>query len=355
MAVAAPQGVACQTDPIMTPFPLPPIGRPVKVSETSETGFQTDYRWLETEFPSRHIPVAGEPVVARMVEERTQPITAPIQQAPAPVQQGPAPVQEAPVRSAVTMSGESSVEGETQMPAAAVPSPAKRGRGKKPVVVTEPVVVEAVCAPAVVAEPSPPLPALTPSGRLIAPVFSDSSDDEQFSQSLTVPKPPAAVKKPTPNTLSVATPSRESHSASSSDSGVASGEGSSSSDCDADLPSVASISGKAGAKRKQAESPRMGPVLLVEDVNGESVEDVRQALADMLPESLREGAIKLGILRDDKLMVQLRIQPKIVQYFQEGKVTVKSVQHAMAVLSDKQKRKVASLFANLEVNKKSKQ
>ena len=373
-----------QTDPIMVPFPLPPIGK-IHVEEKKVTecvSMQTEYTWIINEFPVRVAStllfetdkVPATRVTASPKKEsgiKRKAVSKP-KEIVAPEPEESTESQSMSTSDEVTAS-QSVSEIETQPVVAAVApiteTPKKRVNRKK--IVDE---TPSPATPATTAAPDTPAAseasvALPRSKSFVSPIMSDSSDDDRPLLSNSVPltrtitpvavKPlvgtPSSAKKPerkpvqkAPEPKPVAAPAVSS-SAESSDS-------SSSSDSDNDMPSAAFITGAIKKKGNvSSEEPkqntnsgsRIGPLAQVSNVSESEIEATRQQMLNMIPEALRKGAIKEAVVdrANNRIIFRLRILPKIVHFLSNSKkVTISGSERPMSILSDKEKRTVVDLF-----------
>ena len=365
-----------QTDPIMVPFPLPPIGTvKVVVKEVESVSMQTDYTWLFNEFPTRN-PIA----VSSTLSHPVKPLST------------PSPKKKAAIKQPVTVS---IAEEDTQIPdtrmAETTPEVSQTPEVPEPVpVVAEPVEIEAPVTPAkkktksprkapVETTPATPVSTAAPETPMgvfspataspkrsvsLPPVLSDSSDDERISP-LAVSKPvtkptttmapvtkPAAVASPKPTVIAPPVLANDDSSSSEDEAGPAS----SSSDSDADVPTVAAIATSNTKKRKTAPtaspkkvapvassepvvatptaSPtkaarpgtpsseplpvntRLGPLVQVDEVDESNLSTIHSAILALIPEPLQSGSIKAAVFDEahKRIIFQLRISPKVAHF-----------------------------------------
>jgi hypothetical protein len=93
---------------------------------------------------------------------------------------------------------------------------------------------------------------------------------------------------------------------------------------------------------------RHGPFIQIDNVSIDKVEGIKSRMLDLVPENLRNGAIKSGVYDDasGRLIVQLRITPKVVHFFSvnDGTLKIDDEERKMLILSESQKKKVLPLF-----------
>jgi hypothetical protein len=341
--------ISVQTDPILVPFPLPSIGRPKTEVAKMTTSMQTEYCWLFREFPVRETVFCQ--TESEMVSAATVPVSSPVTK-PAEVKKPRSSPQRKPKQPQVTedtsvSSSEAISAAETQ-PAVVVALPVtparKRASPKKPVRIEEPV------------PETPATSASQETPRLIAQIMSDSEGENEVMVGSLIA---GSAKKKSSQIAPIETPrgppALVADSSSDESDARSGGPSSSSSDSEAGgVPSTATISSKAvSKKRKQLDSPRVGPIVQIDNVVSASIEEIKKSLSTLVPEKTREGALKSAVMEDNKLYVQLRMAPSIVQYFKQGRIVVDKEELKMVVLSDSAKKKVAPLFA--DISKKSKQ
>lgn len=389
-----------QTDPIVVPFPLPPIGRIIvtKAVETESISMQTEYTWVLSEFPSR---VSASPVAEvdrsessgvresdsfvdmkqKEKKKRTSPKKADAKEisikpteaepvAVAPVEPEPVAIEptetepvatefEQPevakeVETTVPSADHVMAEDETQQVASVDAStPKKRGRKKKEA-------DEAIPAtPATTAAPETPVadvlstPPVKRASSLLPPILSDSSDDDTVLLNKGSPlkrtitpvtaKPtvtaPVKATKPMPQPKAVESSSSSSSSDSSSES-----DKSSSSDSDNDVPSAALM--LSGPKRKKSAptvSPnvaKFGPLVQVK-ADESAVDEIRKTILEKIPEPLRKGAVKEAVVDsiNERVIFHLRATPKVTHFLTTGLITV-----PLEVLSEKDRKVAMELF-----------
>ena len=390
-------GVESQTEPIMVPFPLPPIGKPDALPTMVSVEVQSDYTWMFNEFPVRtahktSVPVsessnsfeapsspspvlplrsspkkstrkaAKQEIVVATPEIPAEQPSEPVVAAPEPI----APVAEEPI-------SVSNVEPVTPAPKE-TSKPTKSSKKEKTVPVTP--VVEPVVEPPM----STPVP-IKKKPSLIEPMISDSSDGEtqEVVQSLLAPKPvkltrvitpvqvrpsaetpsePAAKSKRTPVRAPPTTPASSSEDEAESPKKPM--DESSSSDSDAEMPSIgtllattptqASSSAASSSKKKKlvpstppspttpSTSTRFGPFVQIDNVTPDQAEYIKTKLLEKVPENIRSGSIKSGVFDPEtsRLIVQLRTHPKVVQFMSVGNNEVE-------INSDGQKRSLMVL------------
>jgi hypothetical protein len=93
----------------------------------------------------------------------------------------------------------------------------------------------------------------------------------------------------------------------------------------------------------------LGPLVQVENADESHIETIYKNILDMIPEPLRNGAIKEAVADEanKRLIFQLRITPKVVQFIGAAGGVVKindEEKRNVVVLSEVQKKKAANLF-----------
>ena len=391
----------CQTEPIMVPFPLPPIGKPEEVPLKVSVEVQSDYTWMFNEFPIRSVSKQATPVIVNTHESErfTEPSPVlPLRSSPkkaakktakpdivvteAPIEQPAEPVIESSEPSTPSADAVPQVPVEIAKPTPeVVVKPAKSSKKQKSVPTTP------VPEP-VVETPAP----IKKKPSLIEPMISDSSDAEttEVVQSLLAPKPvkltrvitPVQVRpstdaasepskpKRTPVRAPPSTPASSSDDEETQSPKKPSAEESSSSESDAELPSLGTVlatptqaaSASSNKKRKltastpttpatpPSSSTRFGPFVQIDNVSPDQAEYIKTKMLEKIPENMRPGSIKSGVYDPEtsRLIVQLRTHPKVVQFMSVGnnevEINADGQKRSLTVLSESQKRKVVSLF-----------
>jgi hypothetical protein len=379
-------GTETQTEPIMVPFPLPPIGKPVVAAERVTIAIQSDYTWMFNEFPVRTTQnLATETPIVSTPIEGPLPVL-PLRSSPKKSSKKAASPKPEITTVPVDKSAEESSEPESVPEMQDTPpSPAPVVESLKPAKTTKK--QKTVAPPSPVNEPlvETPIP-IKKKPSMIEPVISDSSDDEtaEVVRSLLAPKPvklsrvitpiqvkPSAESPSEPTKQKKTTPVRAPPStpASSSEEEVESPkkpvDESSSSESDADIPSVGTVlatptqstpSHSSSKKKKSPNSPpatptRFGPLVQVENVSPDHVEYIKSKMLEKIPENMRSGSIKSGVHDPDtnRLIVQLRTHPRVAHFMSvdNGILEINSQGETrnMTILSDGQKRKVIGLFS----------
>lgn len=383
--MSRPTGTESQTEPILVPFPLPPIGKiHSDKKEVAAVLIQTDYVWLGNEFPTRNSEAACctregsamETPVPRVKSPRKKSTEKKLPDAQVGIdivskQLGATGELADEVSVPVTPSVESpeSTEDARLANEVQVASTPKKGVSKRSKIskVTE----EQPATPATSAGPETPMAASETTSlrkESVKPVLSDSSDDEhpllhtptsRKPTVLTSVKPSVPSKKETSTKKSIPQPPSASESEAEAHS--------SSSESDADVPSVSLISSKKrkddsrsketvqtpASVAKPLESPppasRLGPLVQVNDVAEGHIEILHQKINELIPEPLRAGAIKEAVFDEpnSRIVFQLRITPKVVNFMSANGGLVKlddEKERKLVVLSDSLKKKAASLF-----------
>ena len=379
--------VEIQTEPIMVPFPLPPIGRAKSLCETISVAIQSDYTWMFNEFPVKQVlPTDSDANVVGPSPLRSPEPVLPLNGSPkkAAKRSVSKPV---PVTTEVV---EEQPEPETRSetvpvapPSTPVISPSKREikLSKK---------AKSIPATPTSEEAEPRVEPIKKKPSLIEPVIGDFSDDDHadVEGSILAPPPvkltrvitPVQVKpssmetptesrktskKTTPVKAPPTTPASSSEDEAESPKKPAADE-SSSSDSDPDMPRVntllATPTQASSSKKKKAESPttpvtpaspatpRFGPFVQIDNVSPDQAEYIKTKMLEKIPENMRTGSIKSGIHDPDnnRLIIQLRTHPKVVHFMSvdNGKIEVSSQGETrnMSILSETQKRKVVALF-----------
>lgn len=382
-------GAEAQTEPIMVPFPLPPIGKLELASERVSIAIQSDYTWMFNEFPVRTTQnLTGEtPVASNPIEEPLPvlPLRSSPKKSPKKAALPKPGITTVPVDKDAQESSEPEPESVPEMQDTP-PSPTPVVEALKPTKTTKKQKTVAPSSP--VNEPmvETPVP-IKKKPSMIEPVISDSSDDETAEnvRSLLAPKPlklsrvitpiqvkpsaespsePIKQKKTTPVRAPPSTPasSSEEEAAESPKKPV---DESSSSESDADIPSVGTVlatptqstpSHSSSKKKKSPNSPpatptRFGPLVQVENVSPDHVEYIKSKMLEKIPENMRSGSIKSGVHDPDtnRLIVQLRTHPRVAHFMSvdNGILEINSQGETrnMTILSDGQKRKVIGLFS----------
>lgn len=370
-----------QTDPIMVPFPLPPIGpiRPSKC-EVMSVSIQTDYVWMLNEFPMRNSAASG-----CFREENTIYSVSPKTKSPRKKSsERKGATTEKPIDSATAPENASMIESAVEVPPqASSPLLAEAVVSEKEVVAVTPKKVpskksklnkeleEQPATPATSAGSDTPVATVSSSKKknMLNPVFSDSSDDDLplLNSAAKVRNVSLLSVKPSISSSPVERPSkRATPEASSSESEA--GPNSSSSESDADVPSVSLIASK---KRKESSqrtketskpvpspvnaletptnSTRLGPLVQIDDVTESHLQILHNRINELLPEPLRSGAIKEAVFDEpnNRILFHLRMTPNIVNFLSANGGMVKidnKNERKLTVLSDSLKKKAASLF-----------
>ena len=393
----------CQTDPIMVPFPLPAIGRVEPVHKATESvSMQTEYTWMFNEFPTRSLstiacerevisltslkPVQAEVKIVSPKKKQTSvkkvvPVVEEPKKVPTPLD---IPIEslEMEVDSPMELAAPVVIEPETQAipvvevsaPVAVQDTPKKRSRGtKKELEAAMPATPATSAGPETPGSTSSPVNTPHAAGpqkvASLRPILSDSSDDEcallnkatPLTRTITpVSMKPSVTATPRPKSSPVQAPQKP-----AAESGSESDDErnqSSSSDSDAGVPS-ASLIGSAKRKQPTKASPkktaipteaahintRLGPLVQVENADESHIETIYKNILDMIPEPLRNGAIKEAVADEanKRLIFQLRITPKVVQFIGAAGGVVKindEEKRNVVVLSEVQKKKAANLF-----------
>jgi len=416
-----------QTEPILVPFPLPPIGKVQVAIETSSTATQTEYTWMFNEFPFKDtslpqdtsVPATPEMVSTRVTAQVTEalipspkksrspkkseakpavaavtPMTAPVaspKTAPAvtPMTAPVASPKTAPAFTPLAAPGASPKTAPSFTPVAPTvaevetTTPIATKKMKKNHEVIHSPTTTAV--PETPSETSPAPTKIKKKASFIKPVISDESDAEDFGmmKSFLSTEQPALTRTITPVQVKPTVPSEESPAtkpkvekkkqviskadSSSEDETLTTplsslttetaGAESSSGDSDTEMPSVSTIlTTPTSTKRKQQSTTpstpttpqRHGPFIQIENVTADQVEDIKAKMLNLIPENSRNGAIKCGVHDSDsnRLIVQLRITPKVVHYFSVngGILSAGDDEKKMTVLTESQKKKVLPLF-----------
>jgi hypothetical protein len=363
--------VDIQTDPILIPFPLPPLEKTLGCKKQLESvSIQTEYVWISHEFPTRNSEVAGCHRESPKAEKNSK-NRSPRKQVTEKIQGDHELVAESRPTISASKVQQDTVESEP----AITPKKVQR-KGK--------VIQEQPLTPATSAGPDTPIAAeATPLRKkaLLKPVFSDSSDEEHSliqtpsktrKVRLVSVKPSITatpVDRPVPAVAKAQTQQNESSDSEQEPQ-------SSSSESDADVPSVSLIASKKRKEDVQSKmvkqvtpetkapeaniTSRLGPLVQIEDVAENHIETLRKRILELIPEPLRSGAIKEAVFdeKNKRILFQLRIAPKIVNFMSAngGIVSLdEKNERKLVVLSDASKKKASSLFKEESPIKKRRQ
>ena len=394
--MSRPTGTESQTEPILVPFPLPPIGKiHSDKKEVAAVLIQTDYVWLGNEFPTRNSEAAcctrEEPAMeipaAKVKSPRKKSTEKKVPDAQVGIesvskQLGATGELADEVSVPVTPSVQSAEPAEDARLGNndQVASTPKKGVSKRSKISKE--TEEQPATPATSAGPETPMAASeTASVRKesVKPVLSDSSDDEHPLLHAPKSRKPAVVSSVKPSVPSKTETSVKKSVAQPPSASESEAEAhSSSSESDADVPSVSLISSKKRkddsrsketvatpapvAKQIESSPPasRLGPLVQVNDVAEEHIEILHKKINELIPEPLRAGAIKEAVFDEpnSRIVFQLRITPKVVNFMSANGGLVKlddEKERKLVVLSDALKKKAAFLFQEETPVKKRRQ
>lgn len=368
------QGVECQTEPIMVPFPLPQIGAVKAPKSTNVTSSQTEYTWMYNEFPQKHV---CEPAEAKVAVVNASPKVS-RKKVVEPVETIAEVVIATPEAAETSVDASLAIVPVEPEPTVATPSPKKRSPTKKKKVVVE----EEVATVEPVSVPIETCPVETPKVVHMAPIMSDSSDDEAtqllkpvvLTRTITPQsiKPTAQVATPVTKPVIAAKRSPSCSSSSEDDNMPSSGES------DAEIPAVSSI-GSVSKKRKAVPSTperktrntaaldrtpmaepksntRLGPILQIDNVPKSRADDVLLAMYDFVPEAYRNNSIH-DVQYDDKhsrMYFLLRITPKVVSFFHSKSIDLDGECLKIVTLNESEKKKCAVSFKKQSSPKKIK-